>query len=150
LNLTHEFYKGWKDALIAGEEIYYTGIANGWPYVERVNPMYFDYERSLDQEFISDASWCCRKMIMSATEIYDRFYDKMTEKELNQLLELTEDKPGSGLNPEIRKTDMDYNHIKINKNNLFSDNPFDTDHITVYHCCWKSFKKIGFVNVVDP
>lgn len=26
-------------------------------------------------------------MIMSATEIYDRFYDKMTEKQLNELLE---------------------------------------------------------------
>ena len=25
--------------------------------------------------------------------------------------------------------------------NSFTDNPFDTDHITVYHCCWKSFKK---------
>lgn len=26
LNVVHEFYKGWKDALIAGEEIYYVGI----------------------------------------------------------------------------------------------------------------------------
>jgi hypothetical protein len=58
LNLTHEFYKGWKDALIGGEEIYYIGVINGDPYVERVNPMYFDYEHSLDLEFIDDAAWC--------------------------------------------------------------------------------------------
>lgn len=150
LNLTHEFYKGWKDALIGGEEIYYIGVINGDPYVERVNPMYFDYEHSLDLEFIDDAAWCRRKMIMSATEIYDRFYDKMSERQLNELLELIDQRPGAGNNPEIRKTSMDYESIKLHKINSFTDNPFDVDHITVYHCCWKSFKKIGFVTLLNP
>lgn len=150
LNLTHEFYKGWKDALIGGEEIYYIGVINGDPYVERVNPMYFDYEHSLDLEFIDDAAWCRRKMIMSATEIYDRFYDKMSERQLNELLELIDQRPGAGNNPEIRKTSMDYESIKLHKINSFTDNPFDIDHIVVYHCCWKSFKKIGFVTLLNP
>lgn len=150
LNFTHEFYKGWKDALIGGEEIYYVGVINGDPYVERVNPMYFDYEHSLDLEFIDDAAWCRRKMIMSATEIYDRFYDKMSERQLNELLELIDQRPGAGNNPEIRKTSMDYESIKLHKINSFTDNPFDVDHITVYHCCWKSFKKIGFVTLLNP
>lgn len=150
LNLTHEFYKGWKDALIGGEEIYYVGVINGDPYVERVNPMYFDYEHSLDLEFIDDAAWCRRKMIMSATEIYDRFYDKMSERQLNELLELIDQRPGAGNNPEIRKTSIDYESIKLHKINSFTDNPFDIDHIVVYHCCWKSFKKIGFVTLLDP
>lgn len=150
LNLTHEFYKGWKDALIGGEEIYYIGVINGDPYVERVNPMYFDYEHSLDLEFIDDAAWCRRKMIMSATEIYDRFYDKMSERQLNELLELIDQRPGVGNNPEIRKTSIDYESIKLHKINSFTDNPFDIDHIVVYHCCWKSFKKIGFVTLLNP
>lgn len=150
LNLTHEFYKGWKDALIGGEEIYYVDVINGDPYAERVNPMYFDYDHSLDLEFIDDAAWCRRKMIMSATEIYDRFYDKMSERQLNELLELIDQRPGAGNNPEIRKTSMDYESIKLHKINSFTDNPFDVDHITVYHCCWKSFKKIGFVTLLNP
>lgn len=150
LNLTHEFYKGWKDALIGGEEIYYIGVINGDPYIERVNPMYFDYEHSLDLEFIDDAAWCRRKMIMSATEIYDRFYDKMSERQLNELLELIDQRPGAGNNPEIRKTSIDYESIKLHKINSFTDNPFDIDHIVVYHCCWKSFKKIGFVTLLNP
>ena len=149
LNLPHEFYKGWKDALIGGEEIYYVGIRNGQPYVERVNPMYFDYEKSVDLEYIHDAAWCCRKMIMSATEIYDRFYDKMSEKQLNELLELIDEKPGSGMTPQVGKSELDYNHVKLHKLNSFTDNPFDTDQITVYHCCWKSFKKIGFVTLIN-
>lgn len=150
LNISHEFYKGWKDALVGGEEWYYIGILNGSPCLERVNPMFFDYEKSADLEFIHDASWCVRLMIMSATEIYDRFYDKMTEKQLNELLDLIDQKPGAGMSPQLGKSSLDYNHVKMQKISSFSDNPFDTDHISVYHCCWKSFKKIGFVSILNP
>ena len=150
INISHEFYKGWKDALIGGEEWYYVGILNGSPCLERVNPMFFDYEKSADLEFIHDASWCVRLMIMSATEIYDRFYDKMTEKQLNELLDLIDQKPGAGMSPQLGKSSLDYNHVRMQKINSFSDNPFDTDHISVYHCCWKSFKKIGFVSILNP
>lgn len=151
LNITHEFYKGWKDALIAGEEIYYVGIINGNPYLERVNPLYFSYDQTADLEFIHDSDWCCRKMIMSATEIYDRFYDKMSEKQLNELLEMIENTSRGGINPEVRKTSLDYPHIKTHTINGFTSNPFEgSDNINVWHCCWKSFKKIGFVTYQDP
>ena len=151
LNFTHEFYKGWKDALIAGEEVYYVGILNGNPYLERVNPLMFSYDQTADLEFIHDADWCCRKMIMSATQIYDRFYDKMSEKQLNQLLEMIEDTGRGGINPEVRKTSLDYPHIKTHTIGGFTTNPFDdVDDINVWHCCWRSFKKIGFVTYIDP
>ena len=151
LNVTHEFFKGWKDALIAGEEVYYVGIINGNPYLERVNPLFFSYDQQADLEFIHDADWCCRKMIMSATQIYDRFYDKMSEKQLNQLLEMIEDTGRGGINPEVRKTSLDYPHIKTHTIGGFTTNPFDdVDDINVWHCCWKSFKKIGFVTYMDP
>ena len=151
LNVTREFFKGWKDALIAGEEIYYVGVINGEPYVERVNPLSFSYEQSADLEFIHEASWCCRKMNMSATEIYDRFYDKMSEKQLNELLDMMDDGTRGGLNPQVRKTSLDYPHIKTRTINGFSSNPFqNADNINVWHCCWKSFKKIGFVTIINP
>lgn len=151
LNVTHEFFKGWKDALIAGEEVYYVGIINGNPYLERVNPLFFSYDQQADLEFIHDADWCCREMIMSATQIYDRFYDKMSEKQLNQLLEMIEDTGRGGINPEVRKTSLDYPHIKTHTIGGFTTNPFDdVDDINVWHCCWKSFKKIGFVTYIDP
>ena len=151
LNITHEFYKGWKDALIAGEEIYYVGIVNGDPYLERVNPLYFSYDQSADLEFIHDSDWCCRKMIMSATEIYDRFYDKMSESQLNELLEMIEDTSRGGINPEMRKSSLDYPHIKTHSINSLNSNPFEgSDNINVWHCCWKSFKKIGFITYQDP
>lgn len=149
LNLTHEFYKGWKDALIGGEEEYYIGILNGQPHVERVNPMFFDYEHSVDLEFIQDASWCCRLMVMNPTEIYDRFYDKLDEKQLNRLLDLIDAKPGVGNYPRMEKSELDYNHVDMRRINMYTNDPFDSDQLNVYHTCWKSFKKIGFVTLAN-
>ncbi|QOR56731.1 portal protein [uncultured phage cr53_1] len=152
LNITHEFFKGWKDALVGGEEIYYIGILNGEPCLERVNPIYFDYDtETSDLEFIHDAEWCCYEMNMSVTELYDRLYDKMSEKLLNLLLEMMDLASKGGINPEVRKTSLDYTHIKTHTINGFSSNPFDsTNSVKVWHCCWKSFKKIGFVTIIDP
>lgn len=152
LNITHEFFKGWKDALIGGEEIYYVGIVNGEPCLQRINPIYFDYDSDTsDLEFIHDAQWCCYEMIMSLTEVYDRLYDKMSEKQLNELLDMMDDHSKGGVTPEVRKTSLDYPHIKTHSINGFSSNPFEeADNIHVWHCCWKSLKKIGFVNIINP
>lgn len=152
LNITHEFYKGWKDALIGGEEIYYVGIQNGNPCLERINPLYFDYDTDTsDLEFIHEAQWCVYEMKLSVTDIYDRFYDKLSEKQLNQLLDMMEDTSKGGFNPEVRKTSLDYPSIKTHSINGFSSNPFEnTNSISVWHCCWQSFKKIAFVTIQDP
>lgn len=152
LNITHEFFKGWKDALIGGEEIYYVGIVNGEPCLQRINPIYFDYDSDTsDLEFIHEAQWCCYEMIMSLTEVYDRLYDKMSEKQLNELLGMMDDRSKGGVTPEVRKTSLDYPHIKTHSINGFSSNPFEeADNIHVWHCCWKSLKKIGFVNIINP
>ena len=119
--------------------------------MERVNPIDIGYDQTSELEFLHEADWCCRKMVMSATEIYDRFYDKMSEKELNELIDLINDVPYSGLSPELRKNNTDYPHIKLHNLNKFSSNPFENGNtINVWHCCWKSFKKIGFVTYQDP
>lgn len=152
LNITHEFFKGWKDALIGGEEVYYVGILNGEPCLERINPKYFDYDTDTsDIEFIHEAQWCCYEMVMSATELYDRLHDKMSEKQLNELLELMEDGAKGEITPELRKTSLDYPHIKTHTIDGFTSNPFESsDNVHVWHCCWKSFRKIGFVTILNP
>ena len=93
LSLHNEFIKGWKDGLISGTEVYYVGVQNGEPYAERVNPMDFDYDKCPDLEFIEDGSWCVRKMRLPVAEIYDRYNDKMDEKDLNRLNEILSGTP---------------------------------------------------------
>ena len=147
LNIDNEFIKGWKDALIAGNEVYYVGVQNDEPYMERVNPMYFSYDKSPDLEFIEDGSWCCRKMRLPVAEVYDRYYNKLDEKDLNKLNEMLTGKPlgdmkegdpidtGGGIQMHI------YDNPEFDQKSRYC--------VNVWHCCWKSFKKIFYVTVLD-
>ena len=148
LNIDHEFIKGWKDALIAATEIYYVGVLNSEPYVERVNPEEFDFDRSPGLEFIEDGSWCCRKMRLPISEVYDRYYDKLTEKDLDKLHEMVTGKVTRDLG-DRGPVDNFGGGIQMH----IYDGPFtDTKTrfaINVWHCCWKSFKKIYYVTYFD-
>lgn len=147
LNIDNEFIKGWKDALIGGYEVYYVGVLNAEPYMERVNPMYFSFDKSPDLEFIEDGAWCCRKMRMPISEVYDRYYDKLDSKDLSKLEEMTAAVPGRNFG-EKNPVD-DFQGIRLH----FYDNPiYDTANkgcINVWHTCWKSFKKIFYVTTLD-
>ena len=148
LSLDNEFIKGWKDALIAGTEIYYVGVQNDEPYMERVNPMFFGYDHSPDLEFIEDGSWCCRKMRLPMAEIYDRYYDKLTEKDLNKLNEMLTGRPVNDMgDKDIVDNFGGGIRMRIYDNPIFDQKGRYT--INVWHCCWKSFKKIYYVTYFD-
>lgn len=145
LDLDNEFIKGWKDGLISGREIYYVGVLNAEPYAERVNPICFSYDKSPDLDFIEDGSWCCRKMRMPITEVYDRYYDKLEEKDLDRLEEMVGSTPGRNLG--------DRSHVDMGIQLRIYDNPIfegsGKSLVNVWHCCWKSFKKIFYVTTTD-
>lgn len=145
LDLDNEFIKGWKDGLISGREIYYVGVLNAEPYAERVNPICFSYDKSPDLEFIEDGSWCCRKMRMPITEVYDRYYDKLEEKDLDKLEEMIGSTPGRNLG-DRSPIDMGI-QLRIYDNPIFEGS--GKQLVNVWHCCWKSFKKIFYVTTTD-
>lgn len=147
LNFDNEFIKGWKDALIAGTEIYYVGVLNSEPYLERVNPLYFSYDKSPDLEFIEDGTWCCRRMRMPYTEIYDRYYDKLTEKDLNKLEEMMTGRPSNDIGDKGPIDNVNHINMHIYDNPMYDQNT--RYNINVWHCCWKSFKKIYYVTYLD-
>lgn len=145
LDLDNEFIKGWKDGLISGREIYYVGVLDAEPYAERVNPICFSYDKSPDLEFIEDGSWCCRKMRMPITEVYDRYYDKLEEKDLDKLEEMIGSTPGRNLG-DRSPVDMGI-QLRIYDNPIFEGS--GKSLVNVWHCCWKSFKKIFYVTTTD-
>lgn len=147
LNMDNEFIKGWKDALIGGLEIYYVGVLGSEPYMERVNPMYFSFDKSPDLEFIEDGSWCCRRMRLPITEVYDRYYDKLTEKDLKKLEEMMNAVPAHNLGEGGPMDNFKGIQLHIYDNPLFDEK---SQHcVNVWHCCWKSFKKIYYVTTMD-
>lgn len=150
LNLTEEFIKGWKDALAAGEEIYYGSIVNGEPFLERVNPMECEFDRDGYTDFIDEKEWFKRTWYMTATAIYDRFNDIMDEKDLDKLLERHASTSNKSNGPESPFQGVMY---KENVSSKFTDGfrsddrPYDS--IEVNHCVWRSFKKVGFLTTTD-
>lgn len=147
LNIDNEFIKGWKDALIAGTEIYYVGVQNDEPYLERVNPMFFAYDHSPDLEFIEDGSWCCRRMRLPMQEVYDRYNDKLTEKDLNKLEEMMTGRPASDYGDKNMVDDFGGIQMHLYDNPIYDQK--SRYAINVWHCCWKSFKKIYYVTYLD-
>lgn len=148
LTIDNEFIKGWKDALIAGTEIYYVGVQNDEPYLERVNPLFFSYDQSPDLEFIEDGSWCCRRMRLPMQEIYDRYYDKLSEKDLDKLNEMLTGRPSN----DYGDKDIIDNFGGGIQMHIYDNPIYDQKSrycINVYHCCWKSFKKIYYVTYQD-
>jgi hypothetical protein len=146
-NIEHEFIKGFKDALISGEEIFYTGILNGEPVLERVNPLHFTYDQDPEIEFIEDGDWALRRLRMSPANIYDRFYDIMKEEDLDKLLKLI----GGDAN-NVKASDPNFNQI-VYRDKMLEDftngEYFRGQLINVWHVTWRSFKKVGFLKIVN-
>ena len=147
LTLDNEFIKGWKDALIAGEEIYYVGVLNDEPYLERVNPLEFSFDKSPDLEFIEDGAWCCRRMRLPMQEIYDRYYNKLKEKDLNKLEEMLTGRPSNDMGDKDMVDNFGGIQLHIYDNPIYDQR--SRYAINVWHCCWKSFKKIYYVTYLD-
>lgn len=147
LTIDNEFIKGWKDALIAGTEIYYVGVQNDEPYLERVNPLFFAYDKSPDLEFIEDGAWCCRRMRLPMQEIYDRYYNKLSEKDLNKLEEMLTGRPSNDMGDKDMVDNFGGIQMHIYDNPIYDQKTRYC--INVYHCCWKSFKKIYYVTYLD-
>lgn len=144
LNLDKVFLDGWKDAVISSEEIYYVGDRNNKPYAERVNPLQFAYESSPDLDYIHDASWCVRKLTISHQELYDRFYEKLGKGTLEQILAIVQS--GSAYNNSDTHVITRYREMV---NGFVGSTSNDPSLINVWHACWKSYKKIGFVTIMN-
>jgi hypothetical protein len=147
LRLENETLKGFKDGLVAGKEIFYCGVSNGDPILERVNPLEFSHDNDPELDDIEEGDWATRHMRMTPTSIYDRFNDVMTESDLNKVIELVDGRGGTGKAPE-----SDFNRIEYHS----IDNPVKTDsenlqaaYVDVWHVVWRSFKKVGFLHFTD-
>lgn len=151
LNLQNEFLKGWKDALISSEEIYYVGIVNGEPSLERVNPVNCDYDKDPDLEYIEDGDWFLRRMEMSPSTIHDRFFDMLSESDLDKIMAYTEGRPTfSGGADSVNNSSIMYREKFSNK--MLGNTNYDADGnmITVYHAVWRSEAQTGFLTSTDP
>lgn len=93
------FTQGFKDALIAGEEIYWTGIMNGEPALRKANPLNLTIILDDDSMFVDDAIAVIEQRMLSIPTIIDEFGDEMEPADIDKLNALNISGYGLGFQP---------------------------------------------------
>lgn len=148
-NLEYKFNKGFKDALIASKEIYYTGIESNEPICEVVNPLDFDYDKDPDIDFIQDGQWAIHTKYSTPSSIIDTYYKDLTSEEISKIDsgEVYGNNPRSSL-PE--RPAIDIVPTTFNGGDFVLDRSNDkTGYIRVCRVEWKSLRKIGYLTYYD-
>ena len=145
-HLDFKFNKGFKDALIAGEEIYYVGIEHGEPIVENINPLDFDFDKSPDLDWIQDGQWGMYVKYCTPSAVLDMFYDKLTDEEITMVDSGNWGTRTTNNLGERSATDkiipLTYSKPQFREGNK-------TGYIRVARVEWKSMRKIGFLKYYD-
>jgi hypothetical protein len=143
LDLNNQTFRGFKDGLCSCIEVYYKGIVNGEPYVERVNPYYFSFDEDPDMVNIEEGEYAVHRMPMSITDIHNRLGDLMTDSDFDELVQEAY-KGGSVISGKA----SDVNYTPMWKNTpawLRGQATLPDNMFNVWHVTWRSFKKIGFL-----
>jgi len=152
-SLVFKFNLGFKDALIGGEEIYWTGIISGEPVCRVVNPLDMTIIMDPDSDFIEDATALIEERWMSLPSILDEYFMTLTDKDAKKLERdygsmgnnFGEDSNSYATSTHIIKGDIESGPSNNNKNRAQ-----DSDGtIRVLRCEWKSQRKVGFLYTVE-
>lgn len=153
LDLKNVFKKGWKDALIAGEEIYWTGILNGEPVTRRVNPVDISVIMPIDSDFIDDAVAVTEVKLMPIAAILDSYGDLLTPGQIDKLEELAKTFYSKNISNGSFSLDQDggVNIIPatVNASSNYAGKTYDGS-IRVVRVEWMSMCKVGILKYTDP
>lgn len=87
LNFSQKFTEGFKDALIAAEEIYLVDISHGEPILEKLNPLKVHAVRTGNSNRFEDADIIIMEDHKSPNQLIDEYYDELKPEEIDYLLE---------------------------------------------------------------
>jgi hypothetical protein len=145
------FNQGYKDALIAGEEIYCADIIGGKPIMRRVNPLTIYTVGMTSSPYIEDADIIVEDTYHSIGWVIDVFYDELTPDQVEQI-ERGNQQRSSGKplidypaanNPFMRYANMPDGSIEIADNNYGNAAYDEEGNIRVTRVVWKSRRKVG-------
>ena len=151
------FKKGWKDALIAGEEIYWVGITNGEPVQRRCNPVNLTIVLDADSDFIDDAVSVVETRLLSPATIIDEYGDELTPNQITEVENMNRQfanvyQYAMGPNPTFTMGSngvIDTNLAPTFSQYGSSSGAYNQHLIRVSRVEWKSFKKMFYISYTD-
>jgi len=156
LNTKEVFKKGWKDALITGEEIYWSGVSNKDVMLRRCNPLNITVILDGDTDYIDDALAVIEIRMLAPSTIVDEFGDKLTPKQVEELEQMSMRYTSAGTSPNSNPTftiDQQGSIVDTGLSNFSSLNStvgsFNSQLLRVVRVEWKSFKKLYHLTYTD-
>lgn len=147
-NLKDKYQNVLKDWLVHGRAITYKGVFNDDIDFEHVPSWELSFPKHLPTEFLEDAQYVVRRIIMTPNEILDRWHGKLDEETVKWL-----DEKGRDNNTNTNRSNNfiilptqyinnkeDYNKYSVRK--IFNG-------IEVYHVQYRSFRKVGILTTED-
>lgn len=158
LKLDYLFSKGFKDALLAAEEIYQCDIVGGEPVVTKLNPLNVNCVRSGESPYIEDSDIITISIYMSPGQIIDEYHEELTPSEIDYIESGMVGNVGAtsslgidiGRKPELAlKVDESIDLATLASNTGFAS-PYDNNgNIKVTKAYWKSMRKVKKVKFYD-
>lgn len=130
---------GFKHALISGEEHLWIGGDAQEPVLKVINPLSVFYHKSPDTKYVQDSLYAGTKQYLNPSEVLDRFGRFLTQEDIDKI----ENYQTYGY--EERFADM---MLGNNPPGQYSQN--HSSSIRVVHLEWKSYRKVGFLETLDP
>jgi hypothetical protein len=145
-NAKRKLDKNFDNLQTCGREIMYVGSYRNEPYMRVVNPLFFDFDRSPDAEYIEDGAWAREIEYISASEVHDRWGDVLTDAEVEKIERIKgtlsqQGSSGYGV-PMFYKDDT--TSVGLTHFDYFSSTV-----VRVVHCVWKSLRLVAFVTYPD-
>jgi len=129
-----KFNQGFKHLCISAKEAYWVGVLNNEPAMSVINPLYFDYDKSPDLEFIEEGEWAVCVYRMSPSRVVQFFGDELSTAEIDKIYSYYT---------------QNMNHV-VDANFTFNVNKEDEGWtVRVVHATWKALRKIGFLSYMD-
>ncbi len=146
--------QGFKDALIAGEEIYWTGISNGEPSARRVNPLNVTVILDDSDTFIDDAIAVIEERLLTIPSILDEFGDELSKSDLDKLDDYSRGTFGTfntagGFEPVFTVSEGSTVLKGVTPSSSYMGNNVNNYAVRVTRVEWMSMKQVGTLDYTD-
>jgi hypothetical protein len=140
-----------KHGLLSDEEHCWVGVVNGKPCLKVLNPLGVVFQKSPEVKYVQDGSFAGYRTVMSLADIFDT-YKNLKAADIKKLEELyttaSSSGGGGGENYNFPHIDLQYQQ-SANQKSYGSYGIGSGEDIEVFHCEWRSQRKIGFFTYID-
>ena len=129
--LKHVFKEGMRDLLVTAKEFYKIYIKDGDPFVRRVDPRTFVFDKSIDSDFLDNAQWAGEERWLTINEVIDEFRDELEVEDVRELEDMRQ-----ATSDNIDRWNGVFNWVEIDHSK--------TVKVRVITAEWKSIKAIRY------